>query len=236
MIIGILVATLLAILFGKVPPPQTFFSWHWNLGALSFRMDVWGAFKWSFFGAIFTLMFMDMFDSIGSLMACCQQAKLTDEKGKVKDLDKLLAANAGATMIGAVLGTSTTTTYVESVVGIKQGARTGFSSLITSLWFIFGLFFTPLIAVVPPYATAPALILVGFFMIREVRSINFSDMEEGFPAFIIIVMIALCYSISTGLAFGFISYIVFKMVKGKWREIKPVMWAIGLFSVLFFIF
>lgn len=236
MIIGILVSTLLAILFGKVAPPQTFFSWHWNLGALSFKMDLWGAFKWSFFGAIFTLMFMDMFDSIGSLVACCNQAKLLDEKGHVKDLDKLLAANAGATMIGAILGTSTTTTYVESVVGIKQGARTGFASLVTSLWFIFGLFFTPLIAVVPPYATAPALILVGFFMIREVRSINFADMEEGFPAFIIIVMIALCYSISTGLAFGFISYIVFKMVKRKWQDIKPVMWLIGLFSVLFFIF
>ncbi|MFA6600138.1 MAG: NCS2 family permease [Candidatus Omnitrophota bacterium] len=235
MIVGILAATLLAIAFGKVQAPQSLVTLKFNAAALGFKMDVLGAFKWSFFGAIFTLMFMDMFDSIGSLVACCSQAKLTDEKGNVRDLDKLLAVNAGATMIGAALGTSTTTTYVESVVGIRQGARTGFASLVTALWFLLGLLFAPLIAVVPAYATAPALVLVGFFMIREVRNIDFTDMEEGFPAFVIMVMIALCYSISTGLAFGFITFIVFKSIRGKWRDIKPVMWLIGLFSVVYFI-
>jgi AGZA family xanthine/uracil permease-like MFS transporter len=234
MILGILVSTLLAILFGKVPAPGAVISFRLDFSSLIFKMDLLGALQWSFFGAIFTLMFMDMFDSIGSLVACCNQARLTDSKGNIRDLDKLLTVNAGATMLGALLGTSTTTTYVESVVGIKQGGRTGFSSLVTAFWFLLGLVFTPLIAVVPPYATAPALILVGFFMIREVRRIDFSDLEEGFPSFLIMTMIALSYSISTGLAFGFVSFIFLKLIKRKWREIKPVMWLIGLFSVFYF--
>ncbi len=194
------ISTMLAVACGKVELPASLISTQFNLSELFLKLDIRGALHWSCVSAIFTLMFMDMFDSIGTLVACANRAKLVDEKGQIRDLDRLLALNAGATMMGALFGTSTTTAYVESAAGFEQGGRTGFASVVTAVYFLFGIFLIPLIAMVPPYATAPALIMVGFFMIREVARIDFSNMEEGFPAFVIIVMIALSYSISTGLA------------------------------------
>jgi len=235
LIFGILVSTALAVLSGFVPSPEAWVSLDFNFSSLSFKLDILGALRWSFLGAIFTLMFMDMFDSIGSLVACAHQAKLTDSRGNVRDLDRLLGLDAIATMLGALLGTSTTTTYVESTTGIEQGGRTGFASVVTALLFLLGLFLIPVIAVVPTYATAPALILVGFFMMKEIKNVHFQDLEEGFPAFIIIVMIALSYSISTGLAFGFISYVVFKIIKWKLKDVQPALWVIFALSILHFI-
>jgi len=235
MIAGIFVATLLAMVFGYVQMPSSLFSAEFRLAPLSFKLDILGALKWSFMGAIFSLMFMDMFDSIGSLVGCCHQAKLTDREGRIEGLDRLLALDASATMMGAVLGTSTTTAFVESAAGIEQGGRTGLTAVVTAGWFLLGLIFIPLIAVVPAYATAPALILVGFFMVREIKSIDFGDFENGIPAFIIITMIALSYSISTGLAFGFISYVVLKGINRKWVEIKPALWVVFGLSILHFV-
>jgi AGZA family xanthine/uracil permease-like MFS transporter len=146
-----------------------------------------------------------------------------------------LGLDALATMIGAVLGTSTTTAYIESGAGIEAGGRTGVTAIVAGLLFLLGLFFVPLIGIVPNYATAPALIMVGLFMAKEIVRINFDQIEEAFPAFIIIVMIALSYSISSGLALGFISFTVLKTLSGKIKEIKPAMWAIALLSILFFI-
>ena len=231
---GIALSTLLAVLFHKAEMPKALISTEFNLSHLFLKLDILGAFKWSSVSAIFTLMFMDMFDSIGTLAACANRAKLVDEKGQIRDLDKLLALNAGATMLGALFGTSTTTSYVESAAGIEQGGRTGFTSVVTAAYFLLGLFLIPLIAMVPPFATAPALIMVGFFMIREVVHIDFSSMEEGFPAFVIMVMIALSYSISTGLAFGFIIFVLFKAMTFKFGDVKPAMWVIFTLSVLHF--
>lgn len=234
MIAGIVVATLLALCSGKVAWPASVFSFDLDLAPIAFKLDIRGALKWGFFGAIFSLMFMHLFDSIGSLVACCNQAKLVDEKGRVRGLDRLLSLDALASMLGAILGTSTITVYVESATGIAQGGRTGFSMLITAGFFLLALLFIPLITIVPAYATAPALILVGFFMMKEIRGIDFSDME-GFPAFVIIVMIALSYSIATGLAFGFLSFVIFKMIRMKFREVRPAMWVIAILSLLHFI-
>lgn len=231
---GIALATLLAVLFHKAEMPKALISTEFNLSQLFLQLDIIGAFKWSCVSAIFTLMFMDMFDSIGTLVACANRAKLVDEKGQIRDLDKLLTLNAGATMLGALFGTSTTTSYVESAAGIEQGGRTGFTSVVTAAYFLLGLFLIPLIAMVPPFATAPALIMVGFFMIREVVHIDFSSMEEGFPAFVIMVMIALSYSISTGLAFGFIIFVLFKAMTFKFGDVKPAMWVIFALSGLHF--
>jgi AGZA family xanthine/uracil permease-like MFS transporter len=176
---------------------------------------------------------MDMFDSVGTLVACCHQAKMVDEGGRIRGLDRLLRIDAVATVIGALLGTSTTTAYIESATGIEQGGRTGLTSVVTGLLFLLALLFVPIVAIVPLYATAPALIMVGLFMMKEVKKIDFTNLEEAFPAFIIIVMIALSYSISTGLAFGFISFTLIKMVSGKAREVKPAMWVIAILSILF---
>lgn len=235
LLIGIIFSTILAALFGYVQKPQEFFTMHLNIQAVAFKLDIVGALKWSLFGAIFSLMFMDMFDSIGTLVACCHEAKMVDEKGKIRGLDTLLGIDALATMIGSVLGTSTTTSYIESAAGIEQGGRTGLTSITTGALFLLALPFVPLVGIVPPFATAPALIMVGLFMIKEISRIDFRNLEEAFPAFIIIVMIALSYSISTGLAFGFISFAVIKTLCGKIRDIKFTMWLIALLSAGFLI-
>jgi len=136
-------------------------------------------------------------------------------------------------MIGALVGTSTTTSYIESAAGIEQGGRTGLASVVTGALFLLAIPFTPLVGMVPGYATAPALIMVGLFMMKEVKKIDFDSTEEAFPAFVIMVMIALSYSISTGLAFGFLSFTIIKILAGKIRDVKPAMWVIAVLSLLF---
>jgi len=235
LVIGIIFSTALAMDFGYVNMPEKFISLDWNIKAVAFRLDIAGALKWSFMGSIFTLMFIDMFDSIGTLVACAHQAKMFDDKGKIKGLDRLLGIDAIATMFGAAMGTSTTTAYIESAAGIEQGGRKGLTSITTGVLFLAALFFVPLAGVVPSYAAAPALIMVGLFMMKEVTKINFGDLSQAFPAFIIMVMIALSYSISTGLAFGFISFTLIKLISGRFKEIKPAMWIITLLCVLYFV-
>ena len=233
LLIGILASTILAAICKKIELPQQFISSHLDISAIAFKLDILSALKWGFFGSIFTLTFIDMFDSVGTLVVCCHQAKMVDENNKIKGLDRLLRIDAVATVIGALLGTSTTTAYIESATGIEQGGRTGLTSVVTGVLFLLALLFVPIVAIVPLYATAPALIMVGLFMMKEVKKIDFTNLEEAFPAFIIIVMIALSYSISTGLAFGFISFTLIKMVSGKAREVKPAMWVIAILSILF---
>ena len=158
---------------------------------------------------------------------------MVDENGTIKGLDRLLQIDAAASMLGAALGTSSIASYIESAAGIEEGGRTGLTSVVTGLCFLVALLFVPLVGIVPKYATAPALIMVGLFMVKEIKRIDFANLEEAFPAFIIMVMIALSYSISTGLAFGFLSFTLIKVVSGKFREIKPAMWIIAMLSMLF---
>ena len=233
LLIGIAFSTLLAIAFGYVDRPVRWVSFDVDITPIAFHLDIFGALKWGVLGSVFSLMFMSMFDGIGTLVACCHHAKMVDSHGKIKGLDRLLAIDAIAGMTGAVFGTSTTTAYVESAAGIEQGGRTGLTSVVTGALFLLAILFAPLVGVVPEYATAPALIMVGLFMMKEVRVINFADIQEAFPAFIIIVMIALSYSISTGLAFGFISFVLIKSAAGKAKEIKPTMWIIAILSFAF---
>jgi len=233
LLLGIAASTMLAALLKKVQLPEQIVSSHLDISAVAFKLDIVAALKGGFFGTIFTLTFMDMFDSVGTLVACCQQAKMVDKDNRIRGLERLLGIDAAATVFGALLGTSTTTAYVESAAGIEQGGRSGLTSLTTGVLFLLALLFVPVVGIVPAYATAPALIMVGLFMIKGIRRIDFSNLEEAFPAFVIIVMIALSYSISTGLAFGFISFTVIKVISGKVSEIKPAMWVIAILSVLF---
>jgi len=233
LLIGIIFATVLAAIFGYVEKPADWFSFSFDIRPVAFRLDILGAFKWSLFGSIFALMFMDMFDSIGTLVACCHEAKMVDKDGKIKGLDRLLAIDAAASMFGAALGTSTITSYIESAAGIEEGGRTGLTAVVTGVCFLLALLFVPLVGVVPEYATGPALVMVGLFMMKEVRRIDFEKLDEAFPAFIIMVMIALSYSISTGLAFGFISFVLIKLLSGRARDVMPAMWLIAAMCLLF---
>ncbi len=233
LLIGIMFATILAIISGYVEKPKELLSFSFDIRPVAFQLDILGTFKWSLFGSVFTLMFMDMFDSIGTLVACCHEAKMVDEKGKIKGLDLLLMIDGAASMLGAALGTSTITSYIESAAGIEEGGRTGLTSVVTGVLFLLALLFVPIVGIVPAYATGPALVMVGLFMMKEIKRIDFGNLEEAFPAFIILVMIALSYSISTGLAFGFVSFVVIKTLSGKIRDVKPTMWVIAILSVMF---
>jgi AGZA family xanthine/uracil permease-like MFS transporter len=235
LLIGIFLATLLSVVFGDTPLPEKIAAFELNIMPIFAKIDIIGALKLSFIAPIFTLMFMDLFDSIGSILGLAQEADMVDKEGKIPMLDRLLTIDACATMFGAVCGTSTTTTYIESASGIASGGRTWRTSIVTGLLFLVAIIFVPLLAIVPSCATAPALIMVGFFMMKNIHKINFKNLEIGFPSFIIIVMIALSFSISTGLAFGFLSYTIVKLFQGKWREIKPALWVIDLLCLGFFI-
>jgi AGZA family xanthine/uracil permease-like MFS transporter len=233
LLIGIMFATVLGAIFGYVKRPEKILNFRFDISPVAFQLDILGAFKWSLFGSIFTLMFMDMFDSIGTLVACCHEAKMVDQDGKIKGLDRLLAIDGAASMLGAALGTSTITSYIESAAGIEEGGRTGLTSLVTGVCFLVALLFVPIVGIVPKYATAPALVMVGLFMMKEIRRIDFDNLGEALPAFIIIVMTALSYSISTGLAFGFMSFVLIKTVSGSVKDVKPTMWVIAILSLVF---
>jgi AGZA family xanthine/uracil permease-like MFS transporter len=233
LLIGIIFSTLLAIAFGYVKRPERWVSLNIDIRPVAFHLDIFSALKWGLFGSVFSLMFINMFDGLGTLVACSYQAKIVDNQGKIKGLDMLLAIDALAAITGAVFGTSTTTAYIESAAGIEQGGRTGLTSIVTGLLFLLATLFVPVVGIVPKYAAAPALVMVGLFMMKEVRTINFANIEEAFPGFIIIVMIALSYSISTGLAFGFISFVLIKSASGKIREVRPTMWIIAILSLAF---
>jgi len=233
LLIGMMFSTVLAIAAGFVQRPAHLVSVDFDITPIAFKLDILGALKWSLLGNIFALMFIDMFDSIGTLVACCHEAKMVDEKGTIKGLDRLLQIDAAASMLGAVLGTSSIASYIESASGIEEGGRTGLTSLVTGLCFLVALIFVPVVGIVPKYATAPALVMVGLFMMKEIKRIDFANLQEAFPAFIIMVMTALSYSISTGLAFGFISFVFIKTISGRARDVKPTMWIIAVLSVLF---
>ncbi len=233
LLIGIVISTIAAAVLGYAPKPTHWITSDFNISSLMFKLDILGALKWSMFGSIFSLMFIDMFDSIGTLVACCDKAQMRGENNRIKGLDKLLGIDAIATMIGAVVGTSTTTSYIESAAGIGEGGRTGLTSVFSGIMFLLALFFIPVIAIVPSYATAPAQIMVGLFMIKEFRKIKVSKLDEVIPAVIIVVMIAVSFRISMGLALGFVTFTLIKVVSGKFRQVKPAMWIIAALSILF---
>lgn len=232
---GIFIATLLAVIFGDAAWPEKVVSFELNIGAVFAKLDILGALKLSLLAPIFTMLFIDMFDSVGSLLGLAREAGMVDNEGKVQKLDKLLTIDACGTMFGAVCGTSPATTYIESASGISSGGRTGLTSIVTGLLFLLSIIFVPVLAIVPKFATAPALVMVGFFMMKNVVKIDFKNLETGFPSFMIIIMIALSYSISKGLAFGFLSFTLLKLCRGKFTEIKPALWIITILCLLFFI-
>jgi AGZA family xanthine/uracil permease-like MFS transporter len=231
-LLGILAATLLGALFGQVKPPDTVIAPPPSLTPVLFQLDLGGALQWGMWGAIFSFMFVDLFDSVGTIVACSYEAGMVSEDGSIAKLDRVLEADAVSTIAGALLGTSTTTTYIESGAGIAAGGRTGLASVVTAGLFLAALLFTPVIGMVPAFATAPALIVVGVFMFRNVALIDFRSFQLGAPAFLTIILMPLTSSISMGLAFGFVAHIVATTAAGRAREIHPVMWFVGAFSIL----
>lgn len=233
-LIGIVFTTILGVIFGEVKLPGSWseiVSMPASIKPLAFQLDILGALKWGLLGTIFSLMFVDLFDSIGTIVACSYEAGMVKSDGTIKKIDRMLEADAVATAVGALLGTSTTTTYIESASGIADGGKTGLTAVVTSLLFLVALIFTPLIKIVPAFATAPALVMVGVFMFKNIHKVDFSDLSIGIPVFLTLIMMPLTYSISIGLAFGFLAYIFVAIAHGDLRKIHPVMWIIGALSL-----
>lgn len=197
-----------------------------------FKLQFEHIFSLDFIVIIFSFLFVDLFDTLGTLIGVSSKAGFLDKEGKLPRIKGALMSDAVATTAGAVLGTSTVTTFVESASGVSDGGRTGLTSFVVGIFFIIALIFTPIISVIPSFATAPALITVGLFMIEQVSKIDFSDYTEGFPAFITILMMVVAYSISEGLVFGVLSYVFLKFFTGKAKDLNPV---IVIIAILFFI-
>lgn len=192
-----------------------------------------------FIVVVFAFLFVDIFDTLGTLMGVASKADMLDKEGKLPRIRGALLADAVATSAGAVLGTSTTTTFVESASGVSEGGRTGLTATVTGILFLIsGIFLAPLFMAIPSFATAPALIVVGCMMISSVLKINFSDYSEGIPAFLAIAAMPLMYSISEGIAIGFVSYVLINLITGKAKEkkINPLMYVLAILFVCKYIF
>ena len=185
---------------------------------------------------IFAFLFVDMFDTLGTVIGVANKAKMLDDKGKLPRIKQVLFADAVATSAGAVLGTSTTTTFVESSAGVSEGARTGLASVVTGFLFLLAIFLAPVFTAIPGFATAPALIYVGFLMITAVVEIDFNDLTEAVPAYLCLIAMPLCYSISEGISIGVISYVVINLITGKHKKITPLMYVLAVLFVLKYIF
>jgi AGZA family xanthine/uracil permease-like MFS transporter len=231
-LIGILATTFLGMVLGIVPAPkglQDIMSL--NLPSLSptlFELDILGAWEFGLFSIIFTFTIVELFDNMGTLIGLTRKAKLMNDQGEIENLDKALTTDALGTVVSAVFGTSTVTSYIESAAGIAEGGKTGLTAVTVALLFLVALIFSPLIGLVPGFATAPALVLVGALMIAEIRPVEFNDITEGLPAFLTIIMMPLTFSIANGFAFGFVSYAFLKTLAGRAKEVSVFMWLITL--------
>ncbi|MBQ1227620.1 MAG: NCS2 family permease [Alistipes sp.] len=185
---------------------------------------------------VFTFLFIDMFDTVGTLVGVCIKAKMVDQKGNIYRLKQAFMADAIATTVGAMLGTSTTTTYVESAAGVAQGGRSGLTAFSVAMCFVVALFFSPLFLSIPSAATAPALIIVGLLMVEPIINISWDDFSESIPAFVCMIMMPLTYSISNGILLGMIAYVLMNMICGNFRRITPAMYIMAILFILKFIF
>lgn len=201
-----------------------------------FTADFSGVDILNFIAVLFAFLFVDIFDTLGTLIGVSTKADMLDSEGRLPRIRPALLADAIATSAGAILGTSTTTTYVESSAGVAAGGRTGLSTVVTGLLFLLAIFFAPIFTAIPGFATAPALIFVGFLMVSSIISIDFDDLTEAVPAYLAMLAMPLMYSISEGIAIGVISYVIINVCCGKAKKVKPLMYILAVLFVLKYIF
>lgn len=238
MLIGILVTTIVGILMGVVKIPDGF-----SLVAMPdfsrnafFALDIPGALSMGLTTIIFTFTFVELFDTMGTLVGTTSKAGLMDKDGKIKDIGKAMSVDAAGVSVGAMLGTSTITAFVESAAGVGAGGRTGLTAVVCGILFLLALFFTPVVGLIPDAATAPALIIVGVLMMEGVKRIDFSDFTEAMPAFMTIVMMPFTYSIANGISFGLVLYPLLKLISGRSREVHWIVYVLAVLVIARFVF
>lgn len=230
-LIGIALSTIFSLALGitkfngimSVPP---------SLSKVAFKMDFSKLFTFDMVIILFTFLFVDMFDTVGTLVGVSAKANMLDSEGKLPRAKQALFADAVGTTFGAAVGTSTVTTFVESASGVAEGGRTGLTSLVSAGLFGLSLLFAPLFLIIPGAATAPALVIVGVFMMGSVVKIDFEDITEGLPAFLAIIMMPLAYSIAEGIVFGIVSFVILKMATGKKKDVSGIMMFLALLFVV----
>lgn len=207
-----------------------------SIAPIAFKLDFSNIFSLNFIVVVFAFLFVDIFDTLGTLIGVSSKANMLDKDGKLPRIKGALLSDAIATTAGAALGTSTTTTFVESASGVADGGRTGLTAMTTALLFLIALLLSPIFLAIPSFATAPALIAVGFYMIASISNIDFNKAEEGVPAFIAIVTMPFAYSISEGISLGVISYVIINAFTGKMKKITPMMWILAILFIAKYIF
>jgi AGZA family xanthine/uracil permease-like MFS transporter len=235
-IIGILAITVVSILTGTSEPPEKIVSLPPDISPIFLKLDIAGAFSWGFFSVILTVFVLDFVDTMGTLLGLSYKANLLDENGELPEIEKPMLCDALATVVGALFGTTTSGVYLESATGIEAGGKTGFTAIVVAILFLSALFFTPLFSAIPPAAYGPVLIIVGMLMISPIKNLNFSDLTEIIPVFLMITLMSFSFNLGIGLTAGFAGYLIIKSFTGRFREISPGMWVLGVLSLLFFIF
>ncbi len=235
LLIGIIVTALIGIPMGitnfngiaSLPP---------SIEPIFFKFDFSQVLSFDMLIVVFTFLFVDIFDTLGTLVGVSSKAKMLDKDGKIPNAKKAFMADALGTTVGAILGTSTVTTYVESAAGVSEGGRTGMTSLITAACFVVALFFAPIFIAIPGAATAPALILVGLFMLSPIKDLDLADYSESIPAFICIIAMPLAYSIAEGITLGLLSYVFINLLSGKFSKLTIPMYILAVLFILKYIF
>lgn len=233
--IGMLITAVVGIPMGVTPVPTTIVSAPPSISSVFLQFEWSNIFSIDMLIVLFTLLFMDMFDTIGTLVGVATKAKMLDENGKVPNIKKALFADAVGTTFGACVGTSTVSTFVESASGVAEGGRTGLTAVSTGIMFALALFFSPVFASITSAVTCSALVLVGLFMIEPIKEIELNEYTEAIPAFLTIIMMPLSYSISDGIVFGVVSYIVLKLLGGKAKDISLTTVIVGVIFLLKFL-
>ena len=232
---GIFLVTALALAMNRVQVPEQVFSSP-DFESVFLKMDVWGALKWSLLPTILSILFTDLFDSISTFVGVSQATGLVDKDGHPQRLKEGLVVDAFATLSGGLFGTSSGTAYIESAAGIEAGGRTGLTSVVTALCFLPCFFIAPLAGMVPAYATAPVLVIVGVMLFKSVLRVSLEKLEEAVPAFLTLVLIPFTFSITQGILVGFMSHVLLFCLVGRRREVHPWMYGIaGVCAVLFWI-
>jgi AGZA family xanthine/uracil permease-like MFS transporter len=230
-VIGIILSTIAGLFAGIAHLPS---EWHRPSFASAFHADVRGALHWKLVPLLFAVLMVDFFDTLGTATAIGEQAGLIDSGGRVIGIRRVLIVDSIAAAIGGTLGVSSVTAYIESAAGVAEGARTGLHSVFVGLFFLLAIGLAPIAGIVPAAATAPALILVGFLMLAQLVRIDLSKLDTAIPAFITLLTIPLTYSISNGIGYGFVSYVLIKLITGRFRDVKPLMWGVaGAFGIYF---
>jgi len=235
-LLGILVTAVASWVTGVAPPPKGLFSAPESLGPIFLQLDIKGALSWGFFSVILTLFIMDFVDTMAALIGLGARAGLLDDEGNLPEIDKPMLADALATVVGALLGTSTTGTFIESAAGIEAGGRTGLTAVVTALALLGCLFFAPLLTAIPACAYAPALIIVGGMMLELIGRIESQDYCEWIPAFLTIALMSFTYNLGIGITAGFILHTLLQAIAGRTRRITPGMWLLASASLIFYIF